>query len=100
VHRDSDTSRHRETAENIRDSYLVVQANLARLRALGLPEPDASWRTELAEQADLWSRRFRAAGNPEGEFQQARWAMMLEPRRWRLRVLLSAWLRRAWRIAS
>jgi GT2 family glycosyltransferase len=100
VHPDSDTARHQDTAANIRDSYLVVQANLARLRALGLPEPDASWRTELAGLADVWSRRFRSSGNPEGEFQQARWAMMLEPRRWRLRVLLSAWLRRLWRTAS
>ena len=91
-HRGSDTNRQRVTGANIRESYLMVESNLARLREMDLPIPATDWRADLAEQADGLCRTFRRLGRWDGAYHQARWAMMLEPRRWRLRIVAEAWL--------
>lgn len=90
IHAESDTNRQRSTASNIRESYFVVGANLARLNGQVSKAQAEPWRSELAVYAESTAWQL---DNLEGRYNQARWAWMLQPTLPRLVHLLKLWLK-------
>jgi GT2 family glycosyltransferase len=94
VHSGSDTSTRLRSGANIRESYFVVRANLARLELAGVHVTvDESWRRDLARYADVTAWRFRNQRCDDGEFNQTYWAWLLDPNTHRLRSLAQSWLK-------
>ena len=93
LHGESDTSKQRVSASNIREWYLLVMLNLARLGD-GPPPPGASsWRARLAAYADASAWQLDSNNSTEGRYNQARWAWMLDPTRGRMVMLVKSWLK-------
>lgn len=91
VHGGSDTSRQMVSAANIRDHYLVILANLARLDPGAPASQEPAWRSRLARFADVSAWELDERNSTEGRYHQARWAWMLEPTPSRLVMLLKSW---------
>jgi GT2 family glycosyltransferase len=93
LHSRSETTRLMISASNVRESYFVISANLARLSGLGRAGSDNGWRSRLATAADIAAWELDARKCLEGRYNQARWAWMLEPNMRRLMMLLKSWLK-------
>lgn len=79
------------TASTARESYCVVRANLARLQKTLTRDEERDWRARLAGKAERHLRDIDEA-RPEGRYNQAVWAWMLDPSPRRLAVLAKLWL--------
>src|SRR5690606_5145848 len=79
------------TASTARESYCVVRANLARLRKTLTPDEERDWRARLAAKADRHLRDIDEAV-PEGRYNQAAWAWMLDPSPRRFATMAKHWL--------
>jgi len=93
IHSGSDTSRRIVSGENMRESYLVVQANLERLNGVAPVGEEQPWRSRLAQSAETNAWRLGQRNCTEGRLRQACWAWMLEPSPRRLTMLLKSWVK-------
>lgn len=78
-------------ASTAREAYCVVRANLERLQKTLTPDQEREWRGRLAAKAERHLRDIDEKV-PEGRFNQAAWAWMLDPSPRRLAVLAKLWL--------
>jgi glycosyltransferase involved in cell wall biosynthesis len=91
-HEESETNHLMESATHVRESYLVMKANLARLNR-SVPIAEKAWRSEWAAKADGIAWSLDNQNSTEGRYNHARWAWMLEPTTRRLTILVKSWLK-------
>ena len=92
-HGESDTSRQKVSAANLRECYFAVTANLARMKGRRRTAEEPPWRSQLANYAESTAWQLDSQNCTEGLYNQARWAWMLEPRIGRLIMVLKSWLK-------
>jgi GT2 family glycosyltransferase len=94
IHGDSDTSKREISAENIQERYFLMTSNLVRLNGSAGSAREAKLRrSRLASLAEVTAWRLDHHNCTEGRYNQARWALMLEPSARRLIMLTKSWLK-------
>lgn len=92
-HSSSDTNRLAVSATNVRETYLLVQTNLARLSDNPRAKHMRDWRCRLARSAERFAWSLDSRGCTEGRLNQARWAWMLDPTLRSLAFYAKSWLK-------
>jgi len=90
------------TGANVVEEWHAVATNLARIDAAARPRPTGAktWRAKHAKRADVNAGMLNALDNPVGRYNQARWALVLDPTLRRFATFLRSWMRRKLHIAS
>jgi cellulose synthase/poly-beta-1,6-N-acetylglucosamine synthase-like glycosyltransferase len=91
VHEGSETSRVIATGANMRETYLVIRSNLARLGGLASRIDERAWRAFWASKCQTAAWLLGNRGNTTGRYNQLRWALMLEPTLERWLAVSKAW---------
>ena len=93
VHKSSETSRMIVSGENMKETYFVIRSNIARLNGRPAPIDERDWRARWAAKSEEFARLLEARGSAEGDYNQRRWALMLDPNAGRWRMLVKSWLK-------
>jgi len=93
VHKDSDTSRRVVSGANMQETYSMIRLNLARLGSPASPTEELAWRSHWAAKCQSMAWLLHSRGNAIGEYNQLRWALMLEPTASRWLAFAKAWLK-------
>jgi len=92
-HNESDTSQQVISANNMREIYFVVSANIIRLNGADSLDGEKGWRSRLASFAETIAWELSEKNCTKGRFNQALWAWRLEPKIGRLVMLMKSWLK-------
>jgi hypothetical protein len=80
------------TGDNVLEEWYAVATNLARIHVAARPRPvdTTSWRARHAKWADQNVRQLNGRNNV-GRYNQARWALVLDPTARRLLTFVAIW---------